>query len=167
MLNSLKTNYENASESRNATGASAFVCVYGTAAIDCPLRNRPDMTCPGILADYVTEWIFASNDESWVRATSAAAHDLPWGSDSCRVSVLDGGDANRTLSQRCSMRDNTDIHCRLVRNCGPWSQSDGDVTSSFLEENVIHCAPFPSTVSGTFGLFKGKGVWHTHLKIKS
>ena len=57
------------------------------------------------------------------------------------------------------MRGNTNIHCRLVRNRDPWSQCDsGEISSLLPEENVAHRAPFPLTVSGTFGLLKGEGV---------
>jgi hypothetical protein len=57
------------------------------------------------------------------------------------------------------MRDNINIHYHSVKNRDPWSQSDGDETSSFLlEENGVHPTPFPLTVSGTFGLLKGKGA---------
>ena len=97
--------------------------------------------------------------------TPAVAHDLPWGSDSCRVSALGGGGADETLSQNCSVRDDTNVHCHLVRNRDPWNQSDDDETSILLlEENKVRRVPFPSTVSGTFGLLKGKVMRDIHIQ---
>ena len=97
--------------------------------------------------------------------TSVVAHDLPWGSDSCRVSALGGGGADETLSQHCSVQDDTNVHCHSVRNRDPWNQSDDDETSILLlEENKVRRVPFPSTVSGTFGLLKGKVMRDIHIQ---
>ena len=55
------------------------------------------------------------------------------------------------------MRENTNVHYRLVKIRDPWGQNDGAETSSpLLEENGIPRAPFPSTMSGTSGLLKEK-----------
>lgn len=147
-LKSLRTSFENVNETGIVTGVFVSFFVDGTAIIDSPPRNRPDTICPGILADCATEPICASNNESWVQTTSVVARDLPQGSNSCRGSVLGGGGANSTLSQLHSMREDINIHFHLVRNRDPWSQSDGGESSILLlEENGVHCAPFPLTVT--------------------
>jgi hypothetical protein len=156
MLKSLRTTFENVSESWNVAGLSASFCVDG---IGFSLRDRPDTISPGIVADYVTEPVCASNDQRWMQTTSGVAHDLPQGSGFYRVSFPAGDGPNTTLSQRCSIRNNTNIHFCLVKNGDLWNWSDGDETSILpLEKNEIHRAPFPSTVSGTFGLLEGKGM---------
>ena len=155
-LKSLSTNSENVNETGIAT---ASFSVDGTAAIDSAPRSRPDIISLGVLADYATGLIFSSDNESWVQTTSGAAHDLPWGSDSHRASVLGSGGANSTLSKLHPVRENVNIHFHLVRDHGSCDQSDGDRTSILLlEENEAHRAPSPLTVSETSGLLKGKGM---------
>lgn len=94
MLKSLRTTFENVSESWNVTGLPASFCVDG---IDFSFRNRP-----GIFADYATESVCASDEQRWMQTPSGVAHDLPQGPGFYHVSSPGGGRADTTLSQHYS-----------------------------------------------------------------